>query len=234
MLTLGDAITLCRTRANIGTGNISITEWVALINLAVRKVAAKVTEHDPSMFLTRGTFAYPASTEHITVSGASYLNATPEQIISVWVTEAVGAITHINTVISEVLNAPFGSEGWLHTGGDCGTGIPHDYHYTYHGAAKFGLFPVPDTAVNLVVNYIPAMPTLTTGDTATSLFGARGTSTMHDAVVDEVVMMLAQRGDSLNSATQIMYQQSQQALSAYGARKNAPAPRTINKRKRYF
>jgi hypothetical protein len=162
---------------------ITTSQWVTLFNAANRDVWRMLVNVNPSYFQTYGDITFPASTEKITLSGASYLNTTPYKLIQVEATAITGNVTPQNLPrklmpVTFQERPQFLSDMLVSL--SPGSMVPGPYVYTYDEDSTMYVAPLSQTACPMRIHYVPPLAAVT-GQSNDVVLAGRAQS-FHDAV----------------------------------------------------
>ena len=207
-----------------GSGNIGSTAQLALMNAANLDVFHELIRVNPSFFMVKASFTWPANTESLDISGASYLNATPYRIYSIEAVE--GSSSTITTSNTPRTISPMSWAERIAALGGAMSITEAPSWYTLQGASTLYLAPVPSQAVTLNVYYIPALAKLTSNDSATELLG--GKCDEHQvAVAYRYADMIAARQKNKNSAAKQLYAEAKVRMAESASDRNEDQPRYV-------
>lgn len=137
------------------------TELV-LINSAQRYVWKELMRADENLLGQESSFTYPADTASIDITGASYLNASPEAILLIRQTPQSGSISRSNSPWEWKPVASMGELSDLQWGWGGGTAYyTNEYQrYYYLTGDTLHVGPIPTASCNLKVTWIPQVTDL--------------------------------------------------------------------------
>lgn len=189
---------------------ITSTQWVTLFNAANRDVWRDLAAMNPSYFQTYGDITWPANTERLVLSGASYLNTTPYKIVQVEAS-ALGGNPTTQNGIRKLRMMTFQERPQILS--DYMTSLatgqaPGPYAYSYEDDATMYLAPISGSSVLLRIYYIPPLAAVT-GVDADVVLGGRAPD-FHDAVAHRLAWYgSVKRGGTPGVAAQLWAESSE-------------------------
>ena len=200
-LTYSSVIALAQTLLDDTStaSGITTSQWVTLFNAANRDVWRLICNINPSYFQTFGDISWPASTEKLTLSGASYLNTTPYKIIQVEVTALGGNVTP-NNLPRKLIPVTFQDRpqmlAQLYAVAAPAYGVPGPAVFTYEEDSTMYVAPLVQQAIPMRIHYIPPLAAVT-GSSNDLVLAGRAQS-FHDAVAHRLAVFAgAKRGGSV-------------------------------------
>lgn len=204
---------------------ISTAAWLILINAANRDVWRRIIEVNPSYFLASGDVTWPANTEKVTISGASYLNTEPYKILGIDVTPAAGNPSTSNQprklrpIQFQERASVMAQTDTLNYGNGYAKG---PLGYTYEGSGVLYVAPVVGDAAFMRIFYIAPLADLTGASNDQPLAGVA--DEFHDAVAYRAAMLAnAKRGGSAPLA-ELLWQESLQLIEKCAAARTMDEP----------
>ena len=203
-LTYSSVITLAQTLLDDTStaSGITTSQWVTLFNAANRDVWRLICNINPSYFQTFGDITWPASTEKLTLSGASYLNTTPYKIIQVEVTALGGNVTP-NNLPRKLIPVTFQDRpqmlAQLYAVAAPAYGVPGPAVFTYEEDSTMYVAPLVQQAIPMRIHDIP--PLAAVAGSSNDLVLAGRAQSFHDAVAHRLAVFAgAKRGGSVIGA----------------------------------
>ena len=208
-----------------GTGNISTTYQVALLNAANLDTFHELVRANPSFFMVKASITWPSGTESLDISGASYLNATIHKLYSI---ESIGA----STVTPSNLPQKLSPMSWMErtsflSGGSAATPYSDPAWYTLQGVSTLYVAPVPTQATVLNVYYIPALAKLTSGDGATEVLAGK-CDEFQVAVAYRYADLVAARQRGKNTAPKQLWLEQLTRIAESATDRNEDEPRYVH------
>lgn len=181
-MTGAEVVTMARTLVDEpDTAALKSSQMVVLLNAANLEVHRRIVAVNPDYFLVRATITFPASTEYIDLSSASYLNASVFKLLGIEVTGAAGGVSPSNSPTKLQPMSFQDRARYLGTYGYSGHNNSWPAHYSLVGANTLYLSPISTQALNLTVYYVPQLTALTTGTLSSEVLGGLADE-FHDCV----------------------------------------------------
>lgn len=223
-LTGAEAITLARTLVDEpDTSALKSSQAVALLNAANLEVYRRIVGVNPDYFAVRSVITFPASTEYVDLSGASYLNANFFKLLSLEASETADGAT-VSQVPTKLLPMPFTDRIlYLRHGGSGRTSVPA--RYALVGASNLYLAPIVAAPVYLTVYYAPQLTAFTTGTLTSEVLGGRADE-YHDAVAYCLANLVNAKGKGSSPLAASLWAEAKAAIDNSGDR-STDEPRRV-------
>ena len=199
-----------------GTSAITAPQWLAILNAANLDVWRLVVAANPSHHQVRTAITWPASTESLDISGASYLNAAVYKLVQFEVYSGSSAtLSPSNVPTHKLCPVPFAdrvqalSANGFRWPSNSSSGLPT--HYWVSGETTVGLTPIPSVAVAMGVWYVPSLTTLTSSDDATQVLGAKADN-FHDVVAYRAAVLANSKAHGANPTLDRMWADAQDRI----------------------
>ena len=230
-MTCADVITLARTLVDEpDTSALRSAAAVTLYNAANLDVYRRIIDVQPDYFLTSATFAWPASTESLDISGASYLNAVPYKIAGVEVTNASGGTT-ANNLPTKLTPMVFQERAkYLQDNGYGALTANPTYrpaHYVLTGGSKMYLAPIATSALNMTIYYIPQLVAATTATASAHVPLAGTASEFHDIVAYRLASLVESKQKGSSQTATRLWMEAQDRISASAGSRQVDEPRRV-------
>lgn len=202
----------------------NVKRW---LNVSQKYVWAEAMRSDENRLGTTATITYPADTESITLSSASYLNAVPEAILLIAETPNSGAISRGNSPwewkqvqsMSEIRRLQW---GW---GGSTAYYTNEHQRFYYMAGDSLLVGPIPNSESYLHITYVPKVTDLSSDsdELLNGLLEEHG-----EAVVFRAAYLMNAKQNGSNPMVAELMQQAMDKL--HGSKRLRQAPRRVRTR----
>ena len=228
-MTGAEAITMARTLIDEpDTASLKSSQAVTLLNAANTEVHRRICSVNPSYFLVRSTITYPANTEYIDLSSVSYLNASVFKLLGVEATASAGGVSPSNLPVqitpmnfsdrARFLSESAQSAYWGNGG--------YPKHYSLMGANTMYLAPIPTSALNLTIYYVPQLTALTTGTLSSEVLGGLADE-FHDCVAYCLAHLANAKGRGSAPLCETLWAEAQERINASAGTRSLDEPRRV-------
>jgi len=183
------------------------TTELLFINMAQRDVLDEILRADENLLGQESSFTYPANTASVDITGASYLNAAPKAILLVRQTPQSGAVSRSNVPWEWKPVRSMGELSDLQWGWGGGTAYyTNEYQrYYYLTGNTFHVGPIPTSACNLKVTWVPQVTDLSaSGDVALGGLAEEH----HQAVAFRAAWLMNSKQNGSNPMVQQLWQEA--------------------------
>lgn len=229
-MTGSEVITLARTLVDEpDTTALKSSQAIALLNAANLEVYRRIIAVNPDYFLVRANITFPAATESIDLSGASYLNASVFKILGIEVTTSAGG-AGVNNYPTKLQPMAFQDRAKYLSAGGWGyvpSGTSYPAHYSLVGANTLYLAPIAASALNLTVFFAPQLTALTSGTIgSTEVLGGLADE-FHDCVAYCLAALCESKAKGSSQTAARLWLEAQDRIATSGGKRDSDEPRRV-------